>query len=161
MKTLMILRHAKASRDLPVSDFDRALNGRGERDADQLGRVLAGRNFLPDYILSSSAVRSLATAQRILAHCRPAPPMETTRELYLAPWSEYVRWLRLTPDEHERVMVVGHNPSLEDWIEPLVGRFEKLPPGAMAVVRLPIDSWSDASLDSRGKLLEVYRPKDH
>jgi phosphohistidine phosphatase len=161
MKTLMIVRHAKASRDLPVSDFERPLKGRGQRDADTLGRILAERNFLPGCVICSSAARALQTAERIIAQTGGDLPMEVTRELYLAPWSEHVRWLRAAPPEHERVMVVGHNPELEDWQANLTGRWERLTPGAMAVVRLPIDSWERASQEMRGELLEIYRPKDH
>lgn len=158
MKTLMLLRHAKAARDLPVTDFDRPLKPRGERDANRLGRILAERNFLPGFVISSAAPRARQTAERIVEQADRPISLELTRELYLAPWSEHVRWLQSAPPEHDRVMVVGHNPEMEEWQAQLTGRAERMPPGALFVVRLALRGWQDLKLDSRGELLEIWRP---
>jgi len=66
MKTLFLVRHAKSSRDDPtLPDKERPLNDRGMRDAPRMGERLAAHDVKPDLILSSPAVRALATAQII------------------------------------------------------------------------------------------------
>jgi phosphohistidine phosphatase len=160
MKTLMILRHAKATHDLPVADFDRPLRGKGQRDADALGRALAEKNMLPDYILCSSATRARQTAEGLLAACGQSIDIDYRREIYLAPWPDYCGCVRSGPDEKTRVMIVGHNPAIEDWIAALAGHPQSMPPGSLAVMQLAIDYWADLTGKTRGKLLEVRRPGD-
>jgi phosphohistidine phosphatase len=66
MKTLILVRHAKSSRDAPaMPDKDRPLNDRGKRDAPNMGERLAKRDVKPDLILSSPAMRALTTAEII------------------------------------------------------------------------------------------------
>ena len=66
MKTLLLVRHAKSSRNEPaLQDKDRPLNNRGKRDAPKMGKRLAKREVTPDLILSSPAKRALKTAQLI------------------------------------------------------------------------------------------------
>ena len=60
-------------------------------------------------------------------------------------------------DEFERAMLVGHNPGFEGIVTHLTGKLEPMPTAAVAVVELNADSWASSS---RGKLIEVYRPKD-
>ena len=66
MKTLLVLRHAKSSwKDLDVTDHDRALNSRGERDAPRIGKIIAAEEVRPDIILSSTAKRARRTAEAV------------------------------------------------------------------------------------------------
>jgi phosphohistidine phosphatase len=66
MKTLYIIRHAKSSWDNPdLSDFERPLNDRGEKDAPRMGKRLKERRVTPDMMLSSPATRALVTCQQI------------------------------------------------------------------------------------------------
>ena len=66
MKTLFLIRHAKSSRDAPaMPDEDRPLNDRGKREVQEMGRRFAERGVKPDLVISSPAVRALATAQAI------------------------------------------------------------------------------------------------
>ena len=160
MKTLMILRHAKATHNLPVADFDRPLRGRGQRDADALGRDLVNRGLLPDYIVCSAATRARQTVELLLAAGGQSIEVDYRRDIYLAPPPEYARALQETPNEKSRAMIVGHNPSIEEWVADLGGHRESIPPGTLVVFRLAIDDWRELTLRTEGELLEVLRPKE-
>ena len=60
----------------------------------------------------------------------------------------------------ETVMIVGHNPGLEQLVEQLTGEREDLPTAALAHIELPIDQWQDLNLSTRGTLVGLWRPGD-
>jgi phosphohistidine phosphatase len=161
MKELLLLRHAKSSRDEPdLDDHERPLNERGERDAPRMGRWLRHQRILPDRIVSSTAVRARATAQKLAAACGYAGEIGLTPRLYLAEPDECLAVLREIPDRDGSVLLVGHNPCFEDLVERLVGRPERMPTAALARIALPLGRWQDATLAVRGELLALWRPKE-
>ena len=68
--------------------------------------------------------------------------------------------LRTVPGEAETVMIVGHNPGLEELVAQLTGERQDLPTAALAQIVLPIDQWRDLGRSTRGTLLGHWRPKD-
>lgn len=71
MKTLFLVRHAKSSKDeVILPDQDRPLTDRGKSDVPKMGKRLAKRDVKPDRILSSPAIRALATAEVIANDAR-------------------------------------------------------------------------------------------
>lgn len=161
MKTVLLLRHAKSSRKDPnLTDHERPLNKRGKRDAPRVGRLIEDEGLVPDLIVSSTAVRARATAEAVAVSCGFAGKVEFKRELYLAEPDAYLRVLWGLPEAHGRVLVVGHNPGLERLLEALTGSFEALPTAALARVALPIARWRDLTVETRGMLLAVWRPKE-
>jgi phosphohistidine phosphatase len=82
------------------------------------------------------------------------------RDLYAAWPDAYIETLNVLPDNYERVMVVGHNPGLEELLEILTDEFERMPTATLAVISLPIASWREISLETRGELVSIYRPKE-
>jgi phosphohistidine phosphatase len=72
----------------------------------------------------------------------------------------YLAYLRQLSDEHQCVLVVGHNPGLEDVLEKLTGRFERLTTAALAHVTLKISEWRELSASPQGQLIHVWRPSD-
>jgi phosphohistidine phosphatase len=161
MKTLLILRHAKSGeKHSGMPDHDRPLNDRGERDAPRVGALLRDEDLMPDSILSSTAVRAVRTARMVARAAGFAGEIETRRSLYLARPESYLEALRELGDAVSRAMVVGHNPGLEDLVAVLSGQHQRLPTAALVQIALPLDSWADLSVQTSGRLINVWRPKE-
>ena len=163
MKTLLLMRHAKSSRDDPsLSDHDRPLNERGKTDAPRMGRLLRNEGLTPDLIISSSATRALATAGAVGEGCHYTDPagVRVAPELYPGDSPSYVRILREIPEEFHRVLVIGHNPAIETFLSELVHEAEILPTAAVAVVQLPIERWKKLTAKAHGVLKIVWKPRE-
>jgi phosphohistidine phosphatase len=117
---LLLLRHAKSDWSVEADDFSRPLNKRGRRAAKKIGRWLHEQNLTPDTILSSPAMRALSTAQRV---CRQLNINESAiivdPRIYEADALTLLDILKTDCHEH-RVLLVGHNPGLEDLLLRLV-----------------------------------------
>lgn len=162
MKTLMLLRHAKSSwKDSDVEDHERPLNKRGKTTAPRMGRLLSKEGLLPDLILSSTAVRARDTAKALAKAASFKGPIELLEGLYLATAGKLMDEAQShTPDSVGRLLLVGHNPGMEDLVEILSGKREAFPTGALAVFEVGIPRWKDLELGVETKLLRVYRPKE-
>jgi phosphohistidine phosphatase len=161
VKTLLLLRHAKSSWDDPaLADFDRPLNERGKRDAPRVGELLRRQELRPDAVVCSSAKRARKTATKVLKASGFDVEPEWTDELYHADPETCVRILQCQPDAHACVLLVGHNPTLQDLLARLAGGDESMPTAALARIELPVESWSDLSLSTRGTLRDLWRPKE-
>lgn len=159
MKTLLILRHAKSSWDDPgLRDHDRPLSGRGRRDAPRMGRLLVEEDLVPDHILSSTAVRALTTAELAAGAFAADVEIDACRELYLASPHTYVEEVEVRAGDHDRVMVVGHNPGITALVTLLTGVCEEMPTAALAAVELDIEAWSELG-GHRGRLTGFWIPK--
>lgn len=161
MKTLLVLRHAKSSwKHRETSDHDRPLNKRGERDAPRMGRLVAAHGLCPDIIVSSTAKRARWTADEVAQHAGYVGTVQLERRLYLASPDEIVDVVRSVAGPARRVMVVGHNPGLEDLVARLTGRPETLPTAALAQIHLSIRSWKDLGAAGAGTLAGAWRPRE-
>lgn len=112
-RTLLLLRHAKSSWvDPTLPDHDRPLASRGRRDAKRIAKHLAGLEFEPELVLCSSAVRTRETLELV----RPAlgnSKVLFEDGLYGASSDELLARIRVVPDAVGSVMLIGHNPGLE------------------------------------------------
>ncbi|MCK4976542.1 MAG: histidine phosphatase family protein [Anaerolineales bacterium] len=161
MKTLLVLRHAKSSwKDLYLADHDRPLNKRGKRDAPRMGRLLLDEDLLPDLILSSTAKRARMTVAGLIVGSDYSAEVQFTRDFYHAYTETFITILSELKNNNERVMIVGHNPGLEELLEVLTGDYERMPTAALAQVALPIQSWADLVEETVGELIMVWRPKE-
>jgi phosphohistidine phosphatase len=86
--------------------------------------------------------------------------VKARQALYLAGPEAYIEVLRGVPDKYRRVMVVGHNPGLEELVEHLAGTATILPTAALAQVLLPITQWRALGEETKGKLKGVWRPRE-
>jgi phosphohistidine phosphatase len=155
MKTLLILRHAKSSWNGPVrDDHERPLNDRGVRDAPRVGAMLRDHGLIPDVIVSSDAVRARLTAEAVVDAAGYSGQILLDRQLYLADPADILSVLRDVPENADIVMIVGHNPGLEDLVELLTGEAHDMPTAALARVVLPVDSWRGLDLATRGSRAE-------
>ena len=159
---LLVLRHAKSSwDDGTLSDHERPLNRRGERDAPRMGALLRTQRLTPDLILSSDAVRARMTAEAVAEAAGYGGDIVLDPRLYPGSPDDIVAALRTHGNAGARtVMIIGHNPGLEDLIALLTGEEHEFPTAALAKIALPIAGWADIETDSRGTLVALWRPKD-
>ncbi len=161
MRTLLLLRHAKSSWSDPGrTDHDRPLTERGKQDAPRMGQLLKEQGLVPDLIVSSTAKRARKTAKKVARTCGYVGEVRETDTLYLAPVAQYLELLRQLPDQQQRVLLVGHNPGLEDLVETLTGRCERLSTAALAQITFEIASWRELGATTRGQLVNLWRPKE-
>ena len=161
MKTLLVLRHAKSSwNDPQLDDHERPLNERGRRDAPRMGELLREFGLRPDVVISSDAVRARLTAEAVAAAARYVGEIVLDPHLYLASPADILSLLRTVRENAETVMIIGHNPGLEELVEQLTDERHDLPTAALAHIVLEIDQWRDLTLSTRGTLLGHWRPKE-
>lgn len=161
MKTLLILRHAKSSwKEEGIDDHERSLNKRGKRDAPRIGKLLREKDLVPDLILTSSAERARKTTELVAQESSYEGDIIVDRNLYAAYPETIFEVLNKVENHFERIMIVGHNPGLEELLEVLTGEVEPLPTGALAEVSFGIERWSELDEDVEGKLMNIYRPRE-
>ena len=174
MLTLTLLRHAKSSWDEPgLDDYDRPLSKRGKKAAPEMGAALAKMDLRPEVILCSGAVRARTTLDLVLpSFGTPLPQIVYDDALYLAaPETLLARLRRIRPSETgevpRHVMLVGHNPGLEELAVLLIssGAFddtarltEKFPTAAVAVLGFAGESWADIE-PGTGRLQHFLTPR--
>ena len=170
MKLLGLFRHAKSDwHDARARDFDRPLNGRGRKGAAVMSQHIVEHGQAWQRIVASPAVRVAQTIEIAAAAARRTIPLEWDRRIYLASSATLADVLREQPDDIDRVLMVGHNPGLEDLIFDLVPDDgtsplralveEKFPTATYAVLELGIDHWADID-NGCAKLLHLVRPRD-
>jgi phosphohistidine phosphatase len=174
MLTLMLLRHAKSSRDDPgLADFDRPLNARGERDAPAIGAFMAARGMQFDFVACSPSARTRRTLELVLAALPAKPKVRFDKTLYLASQTTLLRCVHALPGPVRDALIVGHNPGLEELAAQLTGKglksdieamTAKFPTGALAILTFAETpqrrGWSYIRPAS-GHLRLFMRPRDH
>jgi phosphohistidine phosphatase len=161
VRQLLILRHAKSSwANSSLDDWHRPLNERGLRDAPRVGEWLRARSLVPDLILTSDAIRARTTAQAVAASAGYARELGIEPSLYLATPADIITVVNRVPDDTARsVMIVGHNPGLEDLIEQLTGEGRDLPTAALVHLELLTDSWRDLDVSGGATIVNAWQPK--
>lgn len=172
MKRLGLLRHAK-SEDEPSSgyDFDRDLSAKGRRAAATMGRHIGCAVAPFDRVLASPAKRVQETLDIALDAMRRAAPVDRVedRRLYLATSDSIAQVIAELGGEADALLVVAHNPGLEDFVLDHVANdganplrevvAVKYPTGAFALLEFDIDDWA-AIEDAPARLVELTRPRD-
>ena len=159
MKSLLVLRHAKSSwSDPSLADHDRPLKKRGRRAAPLMGRLVRARGLLPEIIISSTARRARATALAVADAAEFKGVVHLDPRLYECEPENVISVLHEFP--HDRIMIVGHNPTLENLVRWLTGQETRLPTAALAQIDLPISGWTECRLDGSATLADVWRPRE-
>lgn len=170
MKRLLLLRHAKSGQDgFAERDFDRRLNAKGRRAARTIGRYLRDCAIGFDAVLASPAARVTETLCEVaIGYGAPLAP-QWERRIYLASAGDLLDLVRETPDEAETLLLVGHNPGLEQLILMLVPERaedgtrdqveEKYPTASLAEISLDVAGWA-AVEPGQGRLARFVRPRD-
>lgn len=160
MGRLLLMRHAKSSWNKPgTGDHDRSLNNRGERDAPRMGRWLESRSIRPDIILSSTAERAKRTAELVAATWNDSPEVCMHRCLYHASTETMIETIATECRDESCVMLVAHNPGIEDFVLETTAQMEFCPTAVIAVIDFE-QSWPELLVESRGSLVALWRPKE-
>ncbi len=154
MTRLVLLRHAKSDWDGDEADIERPLAPRGRRQAPEAGRWLAANLPVIDLAVVSPAVRAAQTWQLVAAELTSPPRSLTDDRVYAASVQELLTVVRDLPAEATTVVLVGHNPGLEDLVRLLTGQLTPMPTSAIAVLDVP-SPWADAA---RATLTAAGRP---
>ena len=171
MKRLFLLRHAKATpAESGTEDFDRTLLLSGMQDGAALARYLRKGEHHPDLILCSASARTTQTAELVLHELESE--IAYRDNLYLADAAKIIAAIRAAPATVSALMMVGHNPGMEDCAATLAREpvrrkerarhealEEKFPTCALAILDFDIGRWRDVA-PSSGKLVDFVRPKD-
>jgi phosphohistidine phosphatase len=160
MKTLLLLRHAKAengSAGLP--DFDRALNDRGRKEARAVGTFIRKQNLGLDLGLSSPAKRARETTELVLSSAGVVVEVRYELPIYEASPLRLLEVVSQIEEERGAVLLVGHNPGMEELLQLLADRMEHLATGTLAKVDLKAASWSNV-LKEKGSLDWIVKPKE-
>lgn len=160
MKTLLLLRHAKSSWDDPSQrDFDRPLNERGRQAAPSMGRFLLRRQIRPALVLCSPAERAKQTAELFLAAAESPAECRFDERIYDATYQQLLQVITGVEDQHDPVLLVGHNPGMEELIGRLAGESRRMPTAALACLDLSIERWVEAR-ELCGSLNWLQKPKE-
>lgn len=161
MRTLLLLRHAKAEPESNgQGDHSRDLTHRGRRDAEQVGHWLKKQALVPDLVVSSTAKRARATAELVAKSAGVEAAVQLRDDLYLARPDAYINVLRGCPDDEATVLLVGHNPGIEDLLTQLAGAEKSMKTAAIAHIRFPVLHWSDISPAAAALIEEWHPPHD-
>ncbi len=160
--TLTLLRHAKSSWDHPgLSDHDRPLNDRGERDAPEMGRRLKARGIRPSLLIASTAKRTTQTAKLVAAAIGfPSEFIQRERDLYHASADQIMRVVCSQDPTFQHILVIGHNPGISDLANRLSDRLTgDMPTGAMITIEADVDDWAGFDFAAR-KVIGYDYPKN-
>ncbi len=170
VKKLTLLRHAKSGWDDPVSrDFDRPLNAKGKRAALRIGEYLRQNDIHYDHIVASPAIRVVETIEHLAEGVGETIAPAWDKRIYLASAVSLLDVVQEADDRHDSLLLVGHNPGLEDLVLMMVPDRagdeardqieEKLPTASIVEISFPVDRWEDVRPNS-GALSLFVRPRD-
>jgi phosphohistidine phosphatase len=161
MKTLLLMRHAKSDRDDPTfEDHERPLTERGKKAAKRMGQLLHDEHLVPDLILSSTAVRARKTASKVAKKTGYAGAIELHRRVYMADPATLLAVVQELVPNRDRVLVIGHNPGMSDFLSELTKSMQDMPTATVAQIELPVKNWCEIDWRTRGKLITLWRPRE-
>jgi len=168
MKTLFVMRHAKAERDSDTGrDFDRPLAKRGWHDAEAVGREMRVRGLAPDAVLASPARRAAETVTAFASGYGEIEP-EFEPGIYNAPADRLIEIVRNAGDGAEHLLIVGHNPGFQELVLRLAGDDPGehaghiavgFPTAAIAAVELTVGRWREIA-ERSGRIVDLILPRN-
>jgi phosphohistidine phosphatase len=139
---LVLMRHAKAADGEGQPDHDRPLTSTGESDAAAMGRWLRDNVAVPEAVMCSSALRARQTWAAVAARLTGPPEPSYLRALYQAGPGQVLELLQEVPADIDSLLVVGHNPTMQELVAAMTGRPPSgFPAGALAVLDVE-GSWT-------------------
>ena len=162
MKILYLVRHAKSSwDDNSLDDKDRPLKKGGVKDAYSMSAFLKENSILPDYLISSPAVRALSTAVIFAGQMGyPEGKIKIDMDLYESTSSDILNIIKKTDNTLNTLMIFGHEPSLTGLFMVLTGqKLIKIPTSAVVSISFDTNQW-DKIIPDAGTLQFLYKPKE-
>ena len=154
---LILMRHGEAATQGPAGDHSRPLTSHGMWEAANVGQQLSACGWTPEWAATSNAARAVQTWERV-ALCLPAIPSEASPDLYLAGLDTIAGVAMLLPEGVHTLLVVGHNPGLQDAASTLSGMAVGLRTAHAALLRSSARSW-DSALRRPWELETILRAK--
>lgn len=160
MKILLLMRHAKASPSTTgVADFDRSLIDEGRDAAARIGKFLKREELTVDLALTSPAARARETIETVLEAAGISVTVRADDRLYEGGAVHILEVLSEVDDSLKTILVVGHNPVLEEFVQLSTGENVHLSPGTCAHIDLEVANFSEVG-EKKGTLGKVVRPKE-
>ena len=164
-RELLLLRHGKSDWETGVDDYHRPLKDRGKRGAQRIGAWLAQQQTVPGLVITSPAERALVTAQKTCKAMGSGDQgIRKDGRIYAAGLDELLEVLADCPQDAGRVLLVGHNPGLEELLVWLAGAAvavpddgKLLPTATLARLQMPAD-WR-ALVAGCARLESITRPE--
>jgi phosphohistidine phosphatase len=159
VKTVFLLRHGKSEKGPEYkTDFIRPLAKRGKKDSLLVGEFMKHYNLIPGLIISSDAERAQKTAERAASSMKYKEALQLRNELYTVGTESYIETVINLKDNISSVMLVGHNPDLEEVVEYLSGITMVIPTSTLVRIDFDIPKWSDLT-QGAGNITLVIKPK--
>lgn len=144
MKTIFLLRHAKAVLgDVATRDFDRALSKRGTKDALRIGEIMKKQNIEPQMVLTSPAMRTKQTIELALQSSKLEVEPKFNEQIYDASLTDLLNVIALIDEEVNSLLLVGHNPGMEELLRFLTGEVCPLATAAFARIDMENRLWNE------------------
>ncbi|MBM3439310.1 MAG: histidine phosphatase family protein [Bacteroidetes bacterium] len=146
MKQLLLIRHAKSSwANMGMSDIERPLNDRGEKDAPEMAKRLLQKDIIPQLLVTSTATRARTTCEvfaSVLAIAKKN--ILETAQLYMAKPSTYWDVIAALPNEAATVALFAHNPGITEFANELTHvRIDNMPTCSIFAVNIRCENWKD------------------
>ncbi len=162
MKKLILMRHGKSDwTDDALNDFDRTLNERGFKASSKMGEVLKSKNIIPDLILSSPAVRAKTTAELFAKSIGYQKEINFVDDFYFGVDESIIEEAKKTDNSVQTLMIVGHNPTMEEITSRLTldNEYVVFKTATIVVFSVPINKWSGLKNEICEIEMTLY-PKD-
>ena len=169
MKTIFLLRHAKSNWDnTKLEDFDRPLAIRGIKSCKKIGKFLKKKKLVPDIVYCSTAVRAKQTWNLLNRIVEKKKNIIYEDQLYMANSSIFMNFVKKTDDNFKTLMIVSHNPGIENFAVELIKNKEsnfykdinlKYPTGGIAIINFKLKHWSKINYET-GDIYEFIKPRE-
>jgi phosphohistidine phosphatase len=160
MRALYLLRHAKSSwKDANLADFDRPLSGRGRRACETVGVFLKDKEITFDVVVSSPAVRARQTTDLVLRAGKMRPELRFDERIYEATTTRLLEVVSQFENEYKAVLLVGHNPGMQELLQLLTGQSEEYPTATITKIAFKNLKWMEVG-NKKGSLEWLVKPKE-
>lgn len=144
MKTLLIIRHAKAESSFTLNDFERPLNERGKKDAPVMAQRLLDKKIIIDAFVSSPARRAKKTAELFHETYKANDDIILISALYHAPAEIFYQVIKELDDSLTTAAIFAHNPGITYFVNQLAAvRIDNMPTCAVFAVTINCNTWKD------------------
>ena len=152
MKTLYLVRHAKASWEDNVHDWERSLTQAGVDRAEKVGQLLSAKKAKPDKIISSYAFRALNTAVIFALQLKyPIDQITISQFIYEKRAIDILDMLRKQDNKLKSIMIFGHDTAITELYNMLTRKILlKMSTSSAACIEFSIDNWKDLG-STKGK----------
>jgi phosphohistidine phosphatase len=147
MKKLLLIRHAKATHEPGLADYERPLKYKGSLDAALMATRLREHSIIPQLLVSSPALRTLATADIFAEHLSLRQP-DTDKSIYDASEGTLVNVVNQLSNHHDFIGLVGHNPGISQLVYYLTGEMREMETCATVLIEFDLEDWSTISKES-------------